>query len=112
MKKRLFTGVCTALVTPFLNGQVNYPLLEQLLKLGAKLQVNAYSYVEEKNSHIKNTAQKLLREQKVFCVGSDAHNLKYRPAKISSGVEYVIDNATKEYAQKVLYQNLNDFLGL
>ena len=32
MNNVLFTGVCTALVTPFLNGQVNYPMLEQLLK--------------------------------------------------------------------------------
>lgn len=32
MKKSLFTGACTALVTPFLNGKVNYPMLEQLLK--------------------------------------------------------------------------------
>lgn len=32
MKKALFTGVCTALVTPFLDGNVNYPMLEQLLK--------------------------------------------------------------------------------
>lgn len=32
MKKPLFTGVCTALVTPFLNGQVNYPMMEMLLK--------------------------------------------------------------------------------
>lgn len=32
MKKPLFTGVCTALVTPFLNGEVNYPMLEQLLR--------------------------------------------------------------------------------
>lgn len=31
MKKALFTGVCTALVTPFLDGKVNYPMLEQLL---------------------------------------------------------------------------------
>jgi 4-hydroxy-tetrahydrodipicolinate synthase len=27
-----FSGVCTALVTPFLGNQVNYPMLEQLLK--------------------------------------------------------------------------------
>lgn len=32
MKKPLFTGACTALVTPFLNQQVNYPMLERLLQ--------------------------------------------------------------------------------
>lgn len=31
MKKPLFTGVCTALVTPFLNGEVNHPMLQILL---------------------------------------------------------------------------------
>lgn len=32
MKEPLFTGACTALVTPFLDGQVNYPMLERLLQ--------------------------------------------------------------------------------
>jgi len=32
MNHFLFTGACTALVTPFLNGEVNYPMLEQLLR--------------------------------------------------------------------------------
>lgn len=31
MKNPLFTGVCTALVTPFLGHDVNYPMLERLL---------------------------------------------------------------------------------
>lgn len=31
MKYSLFQGVCTALVTPFLNGKINYPLLERLI---------------------------------------------------------------------------------
>lgn len=31
-RKSFFTGVCTALVTPFLNGEVNYPMLERLLQ--------------------------------------------------------------------------------
>lgn len=32
MKKCVFSGACTALVTPFLDGKVNYPMLERLLK--------------------------------------------------------------------------------
>lgn len=32
MRKPIFTGVCTALVTPFLGSSINYPMLEQLLK--------------------------------------------------------------------------------
>lgn len=32
MKKVLFSGACTALVTPFLGGQVNYPMVERLLQ--------------------------------------------------------------------------------
>lgn len=32
MKNPLFTGVCTALVTPFLDGKVNYPMLDMLLR--------------------------------------------------------------------------------
>lgn len=32
MTKPLFTGACTALVTPFLEDKVNYPMLEQLLR--------------------------------------------------------------------------------
>lgn len=32
MNKPLFTGVCTALVTPFLDGRINYPMVQVLLK--------------------------------------------------------------------------------
>lgn len=32
MNKPLFTGACTALVTPFLDGRINYPMAEQLLR--------------------------------------------------------------------------------
>ena len=31
MKQKLFTGACTALVTPFCDGKINYPMLEKIL---------------------------------------------------------------------------------
>ena len=32
MEYPFFTGTCTALITPFLGGQVNYPMMERLLQ--------------------------------------------------------------------------------
>ena len=31
MNNAVFTGACTALVTPFLHGEINYPLLQRLI---------------------------------------------------------------------------------
>ncbi len=41
MDHAIFTGVCTALVTPFLDDKVNYPLVEQLLRRQIDAGVNA-----------------------------------------------------------------------
>lgn len=41
MKKMLFTGLCTALVTPFLDGEVNYPMLDILIQRQVQAGVQA-----------------------------------------------------------------------
>lgn len=41
MKKPLFTGACTALVTPFLDDQVNYPMVDMLLRRQLDANVSA-----------------------------------------------------------------------
>lgn len=41
MEKPVFSGVCTALVTPFLSGKVNYPLAEVLLRRQIEAGVSA-----------------------------------------------------------------------
>ena len=41
MKQPIFTGACTALVTPFLNGSVNYPMLERLIRRQTEAEIPA-----------------------------------------------------------------------
>lgn len=41
MKKPLFTGLCTALVTPFIGDQVNYPMVELLIRRQIRCGVQA-----------------------------------------------------------------------
>ena len=41
MKEPLFTGVCTALVTPFFEGKINYPMLQLLLARQVEAGVDA-----------------------------------------------------------------------
>ncbi len=41
MKKPVFTGACTALVTPFLGGKVNYPMLDQLIQRQLDAEISA-----------------------------------------------------------------------
>lgn len=41
MSQTIFTGVCTALVTPFIEGCVNYPMAEQLLQRQIESGINA-----------------------------------------------------------------------
>ena len=41
MRKPLFTGVSTAMVTPFIDGKVNYPMMEQLLRRQIEAGVHA-----------------------------------------------------------------------
>lgn len=41
MEKSVFTGVCTAMVTPFLGDKINYPMAEQLLRRQLESGINA-----------------------------------------------------------------------
>lgn len=41
MKMPLFLGVCTALVTPFLNGKINFPMLQVLLQRQMSARIEA-----------------------------------------------------------------------
>ena len=73
MNKPLFQGVCTALVTPFIDGAVNYPMMEQLLRRQIDAGIRAVvisGTTGEAPTLSDNEKLELFRRAKTF-VGSD-----------------------------------------
>lgn len=84
--------------------------VDTLLNWGCHLQINAYSLVKEKKPEIKLFARKLLHNQKVSFLGSDAHRSDHRPPDVKDGIKYVYDMCNVNYANDVCYNNANKLL--
>lgn len=80
-------------------------IIRQLEELGCLLQINVYSLVKEADEGIKAYARKMLKEEKVSFIGSDAHRSNHRPPDVIDGLKYIYDNCSKEYADIVCYGN-------
>jgi protein-tyrosine phosphatase len=79
---------------------------------GCLFQINAYSIVEESNKLIKDFARKLLNENLITFIGSDAHRTTHRPYMIDSGVNYIYQHCDIEYAKDICYRNAQHILHL
>lgn len=84
--------------------------LDILKNWSIPIQINAYSLMEEKNENIKSFARKLLKEQVVTFIGSDAHRTTHRPVKVQAGVEYIYANCDEEYAKDICFRNAERML--
>lgn len=73
MKNILFTGACTALVTPFLDQKVNYPMLEQLLRrqVDAGIEAVVIAGTTGESSTLSDTEKLELFQRAKQYVGSD-----------------------------------------
>lgn len=79
--------------------------IENLIDLGAMIQVNLYSLVEEKNEDPKQRARWLVDNKLVHFIGSDAHRTDHRPPKYDSGIQYLKEVCDKEYFEDLCYKN-------
>ena len=79
--------------------------LQELIDLGAKIQVNLYSLVEENKDDIRERARCLVDNRLAHFVGSDAHRINYRSPKYESCVRYIEEHCSKEYLEAVCYRN-------
>lgn len=80
--------------------------------MGCLIQINAYNLGEEHIPMIRNSARRLLSEQLVSFIGSDAHRTDRRPPRYREGIEYIMQNCSPEYAERILYRNAEELLNL
>lgn len=83
----------------------NMALVDGFRELGAKIQINAYSLFEEMENSIKNWARRLVLEQKVDFMDTDAHRTYHRPPSAQMGLKWLYDNANPEYADAISWGN-------
>lgn len=85
-------------------------LVYEVISMGCMIQVNAYSLSEETNNTIRNLAQKLLKNELIHFIGSDAHRTTHRAPKLRKGIDYIRVSCSKEYAEQILSENAKKFL--
>ena len=86
--------------------------VKALKALGAKIQINAYSIVNEPKANTRETANALLAEKLVDFIGSDAHRLDHRPPVIRDGIDALPARYSKDYICKILIENPREILGM
>ena len=86
--------------------------VEELKKLGAMVQINAYSIVNEQKASTRETANALLVGKLVDFIGSDAHRLDHRPPVIADGIAMLTKMYSEEYARKLLLSNPKELLNI
>lgn len=69
------------------------------------IQMNADSIMGEDGPKIKKLARKMLSEQIVSFVATDAHGAHHRLPKLSECAAYISSDFGEDYAEKLLYRN-------
>lgn len=80
-------------------------LVDEVLEIGALIQLNADSIMGKHGLGVLMFCKKLLKEQKAHFVASDAHNEKDRPPLLRDCWWKVYKLCGKEYAVKLFHDN-------
>lgn len=83
----------------------DFSMVKYLVDTGVYLQVNADAILGNMGRTIKKFVKKLLEEELVFCVGTDAHDSKKRPPQMKKAAHYVEKKYGEEYARRIFFSN-------
>ena len=84
-----------------------YPgLIDEVLKAGALLQLNADSVMGKQGFWVKRFCHKLLKARKVHFIASDTHNTTTRPPCLKKCYDRVCKRYGHQYAQNIFMGNV------
>ena len=79
--------------------------LEELVRLGAKLQVSSGAILGEHGFSAKWISRKLLKRRMIHFIGSDAHDTEDRTPNLGACAAYVAKKMGEAYAKEIFIEN-------
>ncbi len=77
----------------------------ELVDMGAYIQINSRALCGKEGMKPKRFIRKILKNEWVDFVGTDAHSMGMRQPEMAECAEYIIQKCGEEYAARVLYMN-------
>ena len=116
IRKRVYTLAANgytpivAHVERYQNLTSDMALAEDLVGLGAYLQVNADSLLGKDGMAARRFSHRLLEQGLLHFVGSDAHDLKYRPPRLGVCAAYLARQYGEECPRRLLIENPKEII--
>lgn len=79
--------------------------VEDMINMGAFMQVNADSIIGKGGLGTKRYCNKLLKAGNIHFVGSDCHGSKERVSRIGEAYDYISKKTGEDYAKKIFIRN-------
>ena len=83
----------------------NIKLAEELVDMGAELQINADSVIGLDGWRIRRFCRKLMKLGLLSYIGSDAHNMMDRRCHMSECIDYVERKMGRDYVNLIMWEN-------
>lgn len=90
--------------------QENPKAYRDILRTGARLQINAYDVYDTQTEVTKITTRWLLENRMVSFIGSDAHGAAKRKPVLKNGVQWIYDNCPEDYADAIVHDNAAELI--
>lgn len=88
----------------------DFDLIADLIEMGCEMQVNADAVIGKDGLGAQRFCKKLMQEDMIHYIGSDAHNLRGRAPHLGECCEYLKKHMGRLYASRIMRDNPSKIL--